>query len=198
MPTGKITEWNRDRGFGYVTHEGQPLFVHIHEFAERTGTPVKGDIISFAVGVDRDGRPCAVKAVYRAGGRLKFWHLLFLAVLLAAPGYALYRGLNLEMLRYVAGGGAILSVITFLVYFWDKRQARAAGQRGPEALLHLLELLGGWPGAWIAQRRLRHKSSKISYQFVFWLIVALHEFVAVDFLRGWAMMQLVIVRLHAL
>lgn len=198
MPTGKITEWNRDRGFGYVAHEGRSLYVHIHDFAERSGTPVKGDIISFAVGNDRDGRPCAVQVVFRARGRFKFWHFLVLALLLGAPGYALYRALDPLMLRNVAGGWAILSGLTYLVYSWDKRQARAAGQREPENLLHLLELLGGWPGAWIAQRRLRHKTTKLSFQLVFWLIVGLHEFVAIDFLRGWAVVHLVVQRFHAL
>jgi len=41
--------------------------------------------------------------------------------------------------------------------------------------LHLLELLGGWPGAFLAQRRLRHKCSKRRYQFVFWLIVLAYQ-----------------------
>jgi hypothetical protein len=58
-------------------------------------------------------------------------------------------------------------------------------------LLHLLELLGGWPGAFLAQRRLRHKSSKGSYLFVFVLIVGLHQFLAIDALRGWPFLKLV-------
>ncbi|HSH15989.1 MAG TPA: DUF1294 domain-containing protein [Verrucomicrobiae bacterium] len=52
--------------------------------------------------------------------------------------------------------------------------------RVSEANLHLLELLGGWPAALLAQRRLRHKCSKGSYQFMFWLIVLGHQFVAGD------------------
>ena len=51
--------------------------------------------------------------------------------------------------------------------------------------LHLLELLGGWPGAFLAQRRLRHKCSKGSYQFVFWLIVLGYQFAAYDSLQHW-------------
>ncbi|SJM91388.1 Cold-shock protein (fragment) [Crenothrix polyspora] len=46
--------------------------------------------------------------------------------------------------------------------------------RIPEKSLHTLELLGGWPGALLAQRTLRHKNRKPSYQVVFWLIVGLH------------------------
>jgi uncharacterized membrane protein YsdA (DUF1294 family) len=54
-----------------------------------------------------------------------------------------------------------------------------------EANLHLLELLGGWPGAFLAQRRLRHKCSKGSYQFVFWLIVLGYQFAAYDSFHDW-------------
>jgi hypothetical protein len=55
----------------------------------------------------------------------------------------------------------------------------------PEARLHLLELLGGWPGAFLAQRRLRHKCSKHSYQVVFWLIVLAYQFAAFDSFHDW-------------
>ena len=38
-----------------------------------------------------------------------------------------------------------------------------------------VELLGGWPGALLAQQLLRHKTKKTSYQGVFWLIVLVHQ-----------------------
>jgi uncharacterized membrane protein YsdA (DUF1294 family) len=69
---------------------------------------------------------------------------------------------------------ALVSLLTLVVYAWDKRAARRGGRRTPEATLHLLELLGGWPGALVAQRLIRHKNAKPGYQIVFWLIVALH------------------------
>jgi len=68
----------------------------------------------------------------------------------------------------------IASVITFMVYAWDKRQARQHKWRVSERTLHVLELLGGWPGAWLAMRWLRHKSVKRSFRVVFGFIVALH------------------------
>lgn len=51
---------------------------------------------------------------------------------------------------------------------------RRARWRIQELHLHLAELLGGWPGALVAQCWLRHKCSKRSYQTVFWVIVFLH------------------------
>ena len=79
---------------------------------------------------------------------------------------------------WVGGIYAVLSLITFAVYAWDKRAARLGAQRTPETTLHFLELVGGWPGALVAQRLMRHKNAKVSYQCVFWLIVAVH-------LAGW-------------
>ncbi len=67
-----------------------------------------------------------------------------------------------------------MSVITFIAFWRDERAASRKAWRTPEATLHLLELLGGWPGALLGQRVLRHKSSKTSYRFTLWCINALH------------------------
>ncbi|MCY1557785.1 hypothetical protein D9M68_946630 [compost metagenome] len=68
----------------------------------------------------------------------------------------------------------ILSAITFVAYALDKHAAQTGRWRTPESTLHLLELAGGWPGAWIAQQTLRHKSRKPGYRVVFWTMVFLH------------------------
>ena len=69
-----------------------------------------------------------------------------------------------------------MSSITFIAFALDKRAARRNNWRTPEATLHTLELLGGWPGALLGQRFLRHKSSKTSYRVTLWCIIALHIF----------------------
>src|SRR4051812_13299457 len=67
-----------------------------------------------------------------------------------------------------------MSIVTILVYWADKRRAEAGQRRVPEKVLHLLAVGGGWPGAWWAQRRLRHKTRKVPFQVAFWLLVVVH------------------------
>lgn len=68
----------------------------------------------------------------------------------------------------------LISLITFFVYAFDKTAAKKGAWRTQESTLHLLSLFGGWPGALIAQEKLRHKSKKQSFRFVFWMTVLLN------------------------
>jgi len=109
--------------------------------------------------------------------------LLVPGVLLVLPVIALLqRGVDF---RWAGIYVLVLNALTYCAYASDKRRAEAGGWRVAEAWLHLLELLGGWPGAWLAQRRLRHKGSKGSYQMAFWLVVFGYQFAAFDSLNNW-------------
>ncbi len=68
----------------------------------------------------------------------------------------------------------VMSVITFFVYGADKQGAITGDRRVPERTLHLLSFLGGWPGALIGQRKFRHKTQKLPFLIVFWILVVLH------------------------
>ena len=103
--------------------------------------------------------------------------------LLVLPMTALHRkGVDL---RWAGAYGLVMSALTYWAYARDKRRALQGEWRISEYQLHVWELLGGWPGAWIAQRRLRHKCSKGSYQFLFWLIVLGYQFAAFDSFQDW-------------
>jgi uncharacterized membrane protein YsdA (DUF1294 family) len=80
---------------------------------------------------------------------------------------------------------AVASLLAFGLHWHDKRRARAGHWRIPERVLHGAELLGGWPGALLAQRLLRHKTRKVAYQWVFWGIVGLHQALWGDWWLGW-------------
>ncbi len=77
-------------------------------------------------------------------------------------------------MRYVLAGYIFLSLGTFAAYWFDKRRAQSGGWRVSERTLHPLALLGGWPGALLAQRFIRHKNRKIGFQTVPWVIVGIH------------------------
>ena len=68
----------------------------------------------------------------------------------------------------------VMSLVTFIAYAADKRAAVRGAWCTPESTLHALELLCGWPGAWLAQRFLRHKSVKTSFRIVFFVMVVLN------------------------
>jgi len=88
---------------------------------------------------------------------------------------------NLASIALAAYAG--MSVVTFAFFAFDKQRATRGGGRVPESTLHLLELLGGWPGALAGQSLLRHKSAKLSYRLVLWAIVALHAACWIAYLR---------------
>ena len=81
----------------------------------------------------------------------------------------------------ILGGYSALSLASFGTYSWDKAAAQAGRWRTPEKTLHLLDLLGGWPGGLMAQEWVRHKSAKTSFKVLFWATV-----LANCALLGWA------------
>ena len=66
---------------------------------------------------------------------------------------------------------AVVSVIAYITYAIDKKAAINNRRRVSEKTLHLLGVVGGWPGAFLAQQRLRHKTQKTAFQVTFWLTV---------------------------
>jgi uncharacterized membrane protein YsdA (DUF1294 family) len=69
---------------------------------------------------------------------------------------------------------AVTSLVTLVAYGLDKRAAIKGRTRIPESTLHLLELIGGFPGGFVGQHLFRHKRAKVRYMVVFWVIVVVH------------------------
>ena len=63
---GRIATWNDDKGFGFITRngDGPVVFVHVHAFSDRRRRPVGGELVSYAVGRDAKGRPRAVDVAF--------------------------------------------------------------------------------------------------------------------------------------
>jgi uncharacterized membrane protein YsdA (DUF1294 family)/cold shock CspA family protein len=183
---GKITTWHDDKGFGFVTQNGTTTktFLHVSSLQRQGRRPVLGDIMTYTLGIDKNGRSCAEQIAFadeprratiaeiteRNSASMKnviiaiaiFAPLLVLAVITNRLPWQL-------LLVYV-----VMSVVTLLIYVFDKSDAQKNHRRTPESTLHLLSFACGWPGALFAQATIRHKSAKQEFRFVFWVTVILN------------------------
>ena len=176
---GRIADWNDDKGFGFVEQNGggERAFVHVNEFQRARRRPVTGDPISYLVEKDARGRMQA-RAIRFAGHKApvrrqpsRLPRAVTGLVALAGIALAAFTG-AVPVLVAIAYG--VVSAISYFMYLFDKGAAGAGGQRTPESSLHLADLLGGWPGALIAQQQFRHKTIKQPFQLVFWVTVILN------------------------
>ncbi len=177
---GKITTWNDDKGFGFISPEtgGERVFVHISSFANRKRRPAVDQQVTYSLSSDKQGRPRANKVAYpgeKSPGMAKekkgvVYSLLALVFFVVVMLSVFFSKLSpLILILYL-----VVSLFTYLIYAKDKRAAKKGKWRTPENTLHLLALSGGWPGAMIAQQQLRHKSSKQPFRFIFWITVLLN------------------------
>lgn len=177
---GKITSWNDEKGFGFITpgDGGKRVFVHVKAFSNRNRRPKINQVITYTLSTDRQGRPCAEKATL-AGDRLpqKRKHINGSLLIISAAFFLVIvcaAVLTAKIPPVVLGIYMVASLATFLIYAVDKSAARKGTWRTQESTLHLLSLAGGWPGALIAQQKLRHKSRKRSFQSIFRATVLLN------------------------
>jgi uncharacterized membrane protein YsdA (DUF1294 family)/cold shock CspA family protein len=195
---GRLTKWDDSRGFGFVTaHDGgEQAFVHIKAFSAGVSRrPVDGDLISYELASDKQGRLRAEKISF-AGARP-----LPVPTIAASPNDSPVESVLMSLccaavlvasvLGFIAIPIvlliAIASALAFIMYAFDKSaaiknrnrspenaQTVRSYERTPESTLHLLSLLGGWPGAFLAQRKWRHKSRKLGFRRVYWLTVGIN------------------------
>lgn len=175
---GNLNSWNDEKGFGFISPcwGGPDVFVHISSFQNRARRPKPGDLVAY-------------KTVQVANGKFKAASVLFSGDKVSCSVRGLIVPLLIALIFLAAIGvlgltgriphGLVLlyfatSFVTFLMYWRDKSAARKGRWRAQESSLLLSGLLGGWPGALIAQRLFRYKSSKVTFQISFWAIVAVN------------------------
>lgn len=189
--TARIVEWNKARGIGALLFEKHRIPFSRDGFVVHHKRPEVGDVVEFRIGRDVKGQVFALDIEHHNdGGRVRLWHLFTVLVLMIAPGWAGWELAGRNDWRLVVGAAAGMSAIAFLTYWLDKLRARHGQWRVAETTLHLVAALGGWPGAYLAQKHFNHKTAKLRFVLIFWLIVVAHEFVAFDYLQGWKVMRM--------
>lgn len=177
---GRITNWNDDKGYGFVTPNGggERAFVHITAFSNSHRRPTESDLITYELATDQQhrlqagsirfvGDPNSSSAPSGNKSVGAIFATLFCCFVVTV---SIIGKLSFVVPLFYA----LASTTTFMVYAFDKAAAFQNRRRTRENTLHLLGLVGGWPGALVAQRMFRHKSKKEAFQSDFWITVFLN------------------------
>jgi uncharacterized membrane protein YsdA (DUF1294 family)/cold shock CspA family protein len=177
---GRITTWTDDKGFGFITPNGggEKVFVHISSFSNRQRRPKGNELVTYELKIDGKGRAQANTVAFvgetptpsAPPGRSNIPPLFAVCFLAFVVGAVIAGRLPVVVLALYL----VASLVAFFAYAFDKSAALRNQWRTQESTLHLFALLGGWPGALAAQRLLRHKSAKASFQATFWVTVVLN------------------------
>lgn len=188
---GRLTEWFDDKGYGFIQpndpNKGR-VFLHIKDFARPGPRPISGCALEYLVILDERGRHRAQQVTYLKASQTKpkqqkvknnvvkipqkaspmrylcIAYILTLAVLALA---GLLSGIVLLAI-------SLANVLSYWFYAQDKEAAQLGNRRVPENNLHLLSFLGGWPAAWLAQEKLRHKTQKQPFRQIYFCTIALN------------------------
>jgi len=176
---GKLTQWKDEEGSGFITPDGGgvSVFAHIRAFSGRK-RPALNDIVSYEVVSDEKDQPRAdcvefvVDAAPAEDSSLRGPGILAFAVfflLLVADLVWLGR-----LPFAILGLYVVTSVVVFVSYYSGKSRTSNDQWWLPENTLHLWSLIGGWPGAALAQKLLHHKSKKKTFQVAYWFTIVLN------------------------
>lgn len=186
---GRIVDWKDDRGFGFIEPDsgGTRIFFHLSQ-TYGTARPSVGTEVMYEICKGPDGRlratgvapvgvgpvrrrsePKALRNRNRVSQRQWLWAVPPTALSVIAG--LVWLGKVPWWILWVYLG---MSLWTFGLYWGDKFAAKKGRWRTPETTLHACALFGGWPGAILAQKLYTHKTSKASFQAVFWTTVVVN------------------------
>jgi uncharacterized membrane protein YsdA (DUF1294 family)/cold shock CspA family protein len=188
---GRLIEWFDDKGYGFIQPNDtgkDRVFIHIKDFAKQGPRPIVGCALDYQVILDEKGRYKAQKVVYLKASQVRqntkvqpknvvkfkkkiqpmaifcFSYFVVLAIL------TMTKMLNGMAFLFVS----IVNVATYWFYAQDKEAAQLNTRRVAENTLHILAFLGGWPAAWLAQERLRHKTQKQPFRRIYFCTIVLN------------------------
>jgi cold shock CspA family protein len=127
---GKITFWNDEKGYGFITPSAgsKQVFVHIRAFRNYSQRPEINQFVTFSQSTDKQGRPCAVR-VALAGDKIpkeikrndRFLLIIGAALFLVIVGLSV---LVTSIPPLILALYLIASLLTFIIYAADKSAAQ--------------------------------------------------------------------------
>lgn len=169
---GKIIKWYDDKGFGFIraTQDSKDVFLHISDIHKLKKRPEINESVIYEIAKDEKGRFRAVNVAYpsaRAHTNKSptptSFSYVFLTFIFLFAAFIIERTLSGFLPHFVPWIFVGANLVVFLYYYQDKASAIKKDRRTPESTLHLLSLLGGWGGAYIAQKTFKHKHKKPSF-----------------------------------
>ena len=154
------------------------MFVHIKSFASRGSRPANESIVTYELTTNDKGQPRAENVAFALNRSARpvppptpTSSITIAALFLVLVALLVFTN---KLPGLIFGLYLVLSAIAFFAYAIDKSAARNHRWRTQESTLHLLALMGGWPGALVARQVLHHKSKKESFQAAFRLTVVVN------------------------
>ena len=188
---GRLIEWFDDQGYGFIQPNDATkpkVFLHIKDFAQRGPRPLIGCALDYVVMVDGKGRFRATEVVYlkskqrqkakmtpspqtvASSASLQPMSIVIGIYVLFLLIAVVLKALPSGLLLYVV----LINAVCYWQYAHDKKAAQQNQRRVPEQTLHVLSLLGGWPAAWFAQQKLRHKTQKQPFRQIYFATIVLN------------------------
>ena len=184
---GRLVEWFDDKGYGFIQPNDtnkERVFLHIKDFARPGPRPIVGCALEYIVLLDGQGRFRAQQVTYLKASQtglktkakptppqkhsiMQLACMAYFVVLTVLVIAGLLSGLVLLLI-------CLMNAASYWFYAQDKEAAQLGGRRVPEQTLHVLAFLGGWPAAWLAQQKLRHKTQKQPFRKVYFCTIALN------------------------
>ncbi|WP_063655157.1 DUF1294 domain-containing protein [Aliivibrio fischeri] len=166
---GRVVEWNDSKGYGFISALNGELkvFLHISTLKNKNRRPKIGDEVSFDINEEIKGRFNANNVSIVGANTIPSTIMFcFIYLVLASVALVMFNGEKMLLVLYLG-----MSLLTYAMYAVDKNAAKKGNWRTPENTLHVLSLLGGWPGALFAQNQFRHKSKKQPFKTILWITI---------------------------
>ena len=187
---GRLVEWFDDKGYGFIQPNDSSkdrVFLHIKDFARQGPRPITGCALENVVQLDGQGRYKAKQVMYlkasqtqkkshqqpkpqknKSANNLQPMQIACVTYIVIIALMTISGVLNSMVLLFIS----IINALTYWMYAQDKEAAQSGNRRVPENTLHTLAFLGGWPAAWLAQQRLRHKTQKQPFRKIYFCTIA--------------------------